>query len=97
MRRTTLGLMLTLPFAILAVPRPSLAQPPAKVPRIGFLWLGAASGNQSLLDGEGEAKMPLVFPIRRRHLSGGYAYSVGGPAGVSHQSRYRLVKRRCGL
>src|SRR5215471_3630326 len=50
MRRTTLGLMLPLAFALLAVPLPPLAQPPAKVPRIGVLWLGASSDNPHLLD-----------------------------------------------
>jgi putative ABC transport system substrate-binding protein len=42
--------MLTLAFAILAVPLPPLAQPPAKVPRIGVLLLGASSDNPYLLD-----------------------------------------------
>ena len=50
MRRTTLGLILTLACALLAVPRPPLAQPPAKGPRIGVLLLGTASGSQALLD-----------------------------------------------
>ena len=49
MRHTTLGLMLTLACAILAVPLPPLAQPPAKVPRIGVLWLGASSDSPYLL------------------------------------------------
>jgi len=42
--------MLTLAFAILAMPLPPLAQPPAKVPRIGGLWLGASSDSPYLLD-----------------------------------------------
>ena len=50
MRRTTMGLMLTLAFAILAVPLPPLAQSPAKVPRIGVLLLGASSDNPEFLD-----------------------------------------------
>jgi len=49
MRHTTLGLMLPLACAILAVPLPPLAQPPAKVPRIGVLWLGASSDSPYLL------------------------------------------------
>ena len=48
MQRPLLGCLVTL--ALLAVPLPPLAQPPAKVPRIGFLLLGAASGSPSLLD-----------------------------------------------
>ena len=50
MQRSTMGLMLTLAFAILAVPLPPLAQPPAKVPRIGVLSLGVAPGRPYLLD-----------------------------------------------
>ena len=50
MRRSTMGLMPTLAFAILAAPLLPLAQPPAKVPRIGFLLLGASSDNPDLLD-----------------------------------------------
>ena len=50
MRRSTMGLMPTLAFAILAAPLLPLAQPPAKVPRIGFLLLGASSDNPYLLD-----------------------------------------------
>ena len=50
MRRTTLGLIFTLACALLAVPLPPLAQPPAKVPRIGVLLLGTSAGSQPLLD-----------------------------------------------
>jgi putative ABC transport system substrate-binding protein len=45
-----MGLMLTLAFAILAVPLPPLAQSPAKVPRIGVLLLGASSDNPEFLE-----------------------------------------------
>src|SRR5215468_10848826 len=44
----TFGLIVTL--AILALPLPPKAQPPAKVPRIGWLTLSAPSGSPSLLD-----------------------------------------------
>jgi putative ABC transport system substrate-binding protein len=50
MRRTTLGLMLTLACAILTAPFPPMAQPPAKVPQIGWLALAAPSGPPSFLD-----------------------------------------------
>ena len=50
MRLSAIGLMLTLAFAILAVPLPPLAQPPAKVPRIGLaLW--SSSDSLYLIDG----------------------------------------------
>jgi hypothetical protein len=47
MRLSAIGLIVTL--AILAVPLPPKAQSPAKVPRIGWLSLGASSGNPYLL------------------------------------------------
>ena len=50
MRRTTLGLMLTLACAILTAPFPPMAQPPAKVPQIGWLALAAPSGPPAFLD-----------------------------------------------
>ena len=48
MQRLLLRFLVTL--AILVVPLPPKAQPPANVPRIGWLALGAPSGNPYLLD-----------------------------------------------
>ena len=48
MRLSAIGLIVTL--AILALPLPLKAQPPAKVPRIGWLTLSAPAGSPSLLD-----------------------------------------------
>ena len=48
MQRRLFGFLVTL--AILTAPLPPMAQPPAKVPLIGWLALAAPAGNPSLLD-----------------------------------------------
>ena len=48
MQRHLFGFLVTL--AILTAPLPPMAQPPAKVPLIGWLALAAPAGNPSLLD-----------------------------------------------
>jgi ABC-type uncharacterized transport system substrate-binding protein len=50
MMRCTIGLLVTLILAILMAPLATKAQPPAKVPRIGWLSLGAPSPNPYLRD-----------------------------------------------
>ena len=80
MRRTTLGLMLTLAFAILAVPLPPLAQPPAKVPRIGVLWLGGASSDRYLhLDAFRQGLRELGW-VEGQNIAIEARYAEGEPA-----------------
>ena len=50
MRRSTIGLIVTLALAFLVAPRAAVAQPPAKVPRIGWLSLAAPSAYPYLYD-----------------------------------------------
>ena len=78
MRRTTLGLMLTLAFAILAVPLPPLAQPPAKVPRIGFLSLGVAPGRPYLLDAFRQGLRELGW-VEGQYIAIAPRYAEGEP------------------
>ena len=48
MRRSTIGLILILALGVLVVPLAAVAQPSAKVPRIGWLSLAAPSAPTSL-------------------------------------------------
>ena len=79
MRRTSLGLILTLACALLAVPRPPLAQPPAKVPRLGVLLLGTAAGYQSLLDAFRQGLRALGW-VDGQNIAIEARYAEGDPA-----------------
>jgi len=78
MRRSTMGLMLTLAFAILAAPLLPLAQPPAKVPRIGFLLLGASSDNPDLLDAFRQGLRELGW-VEGQNIAIASRYAEGDP------------------
>jgi len=71
--------MLTLAFAILAVPLPPLAQPPAKVPRIGVLLLGASSDNPYLLDAFRQGLRELGW-VEGQNIAIEARYAEGEPA-----------------
>jgi putative ABC transport system substrate-binding protein len=72
--------MLTLTFAILAVPLLPLAQPPAKVPRIGVLWLGGASSDRYLhLDAFRQGLRELGW-VEGQNIAIEARYAEGEPA-----------------
>jgi putative ABC transport system substrate-binding protein len=70
--------MLTLAFAILAVPLPPLAQPPAKVPRIGCLWIGASSDNPNYLDAFRQGLRELGW-VEGQNIAIASRYAEGEP------------------
>jgi len=50
MRFSAVGLLVTLALGLILAPLAAETQPPAKVPRIGVLWLGASSDKPRLID-----------------------------------------------
>jgi len=78
MWRTTLGLMLTLACAILAMPLPPLAQPP-KVRRIGFLSLATPFAYPYLLDGFRQGLRELGW-VEGQKIAIEARYAEGEPA-----------------
>src|SRR5262245_4367067 len=79
MRRTTLGLMLTLACAILAMPLPPLAQPPAKARRIGFLSLATPVAYPYLLDAFRQGLRELGW-VDGQNIAIEARYAEGEPA-----------------
>jgi putative ABC transport system substrate-binding protein len=80
MRLSAIGLIVTL--AILAVPLPLKAQSPAKVPRIGWLSLGASSGNPYLLTAFRQGLRELGW-VEGQNLAIELRYAEGQPDRLS--------------